>query len=76
MSNRSVTHAKSNPTVTSGAPRVRVYDVLEQAVHEGVAYGWTRAHKHVSKPSAEAICESVEREVLGAVCERFWIENE
>ena len=51
--------------------RARVYDLVCEAVENGVAYGWTRAHKHTDKPTAEAVKDNIEREVLNALCETF-----
>lgn len=60
--------------VTSGT-RVRAYDVMARAVEEGVVCGLSRAHKHTEKPSQAAIAESVEREVMSAICEVFAFEE-
>lgn len=57
--------------VRGGVMRARAFDLIEEAIGDGVRMGWMRAHKHVEKPKPEAIQESIEREVLNAVCERF-----
>lgn len=48
---------------------VRAYAVVARAVEEGAAIGARRAFKHVDCPTPEQIAESVEREVLNALCE-------
>lgn len=47
--------------------RVKVYDLLRDAVENGVAMGVRRAHKHTENPSQDAIIESVENEVMLAI---------
>ena len=56
--------------------RARGFAVLSRAVEEGVAAGYRRAHKHSEAPGEETICEHVEREVLGAICEVFAFDDE
>lgn len=52
-----------------GTVKIDAYKVIRRAVEEGVECGVRRAHKHTTKPSNEAITESVEREVMNALCE-------
>jgi len=49
--------------------QVRAYDVLCRAVEEGIGYGWNRAHKHVDKPTPEAIRSAIEDAVMNALSE-------
>lgn len=55
--------------------RVNTYAVVCRAVEEGIAYGWTRAHKHSDKPSKEHIMEQVEKHVIDALCEYIVFEE-
>ncbi len=55
--------------------RARTYDILTEAIENGVACGWRRAHKHVEHPGEEAITESISREVLNALHEAFEIDS-
>ncbi len=48
---------------------VRLYPVIERAVHEGAAYGVMRAHKHTDHPGREVLVENVEREVMNSLSE-------
>lgn len=57
--------------VRRGVLRVRAYPVLEQAIETGVAFGWSRSHKHEAHPDEETVKEHMEREVLNAICEAF-----
>lgn len=52
----------------------RTCDVLERAVEEGVAYGWRRAHKHVSEPTPEHTQDAIKDAVMSSV--RKWFEFE
>ena len=51
--------------------RAKSYEILSRAINEGIAYGWTRAHKHTDKPSADAVKDELERAVMSAICEVF-----
>jgi hypothetical protein len=51
--------------------RVKAYDVLTRAVEEGVAHGWTRAHKHLEDPSPDVIEAAMVDAVTSAICEVF-----
>lgn len=64
----------SKPLV-EGVLRVRVYDVLRNAVEEGVRCGWNRAHKHTSGPTPEHVEEQIVQAVMNAVCEYFIFDD-
>jgi len=66
---------KSLVTVV-GSMKVNVYVVLCRALEEGIAVGWSRAHKHTDKPTEEAVKNDIENEVLNAICEFFKFEDE
>jgi len=51
--------------------RAKEYPVAEMCVENGLVLGWNRAHKHVSKPSPEAIREAQAQAVLTELCEWF-----
>jgi hypothetical protein len=50
-------------------PKFRV--ILEQAIDEGVSTGYYRAHKHVEKPTPDAIIESIQEHVMAKMYEYF-----
>ena len=50
-------------------PKFRV--ILEQALEEGIRRGYLRAHKHVENPTEEAICETIEEQVMSSLYEYF-----
>jgi hypothetical protein len=54
-------------------PKFRV--ILEQAISEGVRYGYRRAHKHVENPTEDAICEHIEEQVMSSIYEYFDFEE-
>ena len=56
--------------------RVKAYNVIADAVEEGVEYGWSHAHKHTDAPSDFAIKEEITQAVLNAICERFEFPEE
>lgn len=59
-----------------GVIRVRVYDLLFDAVSEGIEYGWRRAHKHTDEPSDIDIKEHIAQAVIGSIGERFYFDDE
>ncbi len=66
--------ATPKPRVGGGALRVKVYPVLADAVEVGIARGMRQAHKHTDTPEPEAITETILREVLSEICERFEVD--
>ena len=65
---------KAKKRSVQGGMTVNAYTVLDRAVEEGIAHGWTRAHKHTDKPEPGAVKDSIEREVMNAICEFFDFE--
>ena len=55
-------------------PKFRV--ILEQAIDEGVRYGYRHAHKHVENPTEGAIIEHIEDAVMSSIYEYFTFEEE
>jgi hypothetical protein len=51
------------------------YAVLERAVEEGVAYGYTRAFKYTDNPTDEQIQQAVQDAVLNSILEWFNIND-
>ena len=62
-------------TPRSPGLRVKVYPVLADAVEAGVAYGLRRAYKHTDTPDHEAMIETITREVLNEICDRFEVAD-
>lgn len=52
------------------------YTILQRAVEEGCTMGYNRAHKHVDNPSPQQIQDSIVNEVMNAICEMFYFEEE
>jgi hypothetical protein len=50
-------------------PKFRV--ILEQAIEEGVRYGYRRSHKHIENPTEEQICAHIEEQVMSSIYEYF-----
>ena len=55
--------------------KAREYDVLARAVEDGVAYGWTRAHKHVPDPDEVSVRIEITALVISEICEWFDFES-
>ena len=47
------------------------YQLLIQCIEDGVAYGYSRAHKHTDNPSEDMIKDNIENGVLNAIHEWF-----
>jgi hypothetical protein len=52
------------------------YKVLEEAVDEGVNWGFVKAYKHHEAPSEEQVREAVKSAVMTSVCEWFRMDRE
>jgi len=52
------------------------YKVLEEAVDEGVNWGFAKAYKHHEAPSEEQVREAVKAAVMASVCDWFSLERE
>ena len=55
--------------------RPKFHKILEQAINEGVSYGYRRAHKHVENPTEGAIIDSVVEQVMNSLDEWFDFED-
>ena len=49
--------------------KVHLYALISRAVDEGITYGLNRAYKHTDNPDRETIIESLDREIMTALCE-------
>lgn len=52
------------------------YQLLIQCIEDGVAYGYSRAHKHTDNPSEDMIKDNIENGVLNAIHEWFYFPQE
>lgn len=41
--------------------------ILEMAIEEGVARGWSRAHKHTESPSEQVVKDAIEDCVMAQI---------
>ena len=62
-------------TLVRGTIRVNTYAVLARAAEEGVAYGWSRGHKHTQTPSPEAVQQAIEDAVMNEVSVWFSFDD-
>ena len=56
--------------------KVKMYQIIERIVEEGVESGWNRAHKHTDTPSEEAIKSCVWEYILHGFDEVFEFDQE
>lgn len=54
---------------------VKLYRLIDRAVEEGIAYGYTRAYKH-GKPSEQGFKEQLQIAVMNEICEVIDFEKE
>lgn len=52
------------------------YLVMNQAVEDGVAYGWMRAHKHVENPTEDQIKDAIVEGVMSTICQWFMFDRD
>ena len=55
-------------------PKFRL--ILEQAIDEGVAYGYHRSFKHNEDPTPEEIIETIQEAVMSKMYEYFIFEED
>jgi len=55
--------------------RFSEYALITRAVEEGVAYGVNRAYKHTDNPDTETLRDTIEQEVMNALCEILVFES-
>ena len=55
-------------------PKFRI--ILEQAIDEGVAYGYHRSFKHNEDPTPEKIIETIQEAVMSKMYEYFIFEED
>ena len=53
----------------------KFHKILEQAINEGVSYGYRRAHKHIENPTEGAIIDNVVEQVMNSLDEYFTFED-
>jgi hypothetical protein len=56
--------------------RVKVYNLLDLAIKDGINGGWQRAHKHTDDPGEEHIAEQIHHYIMLAISEYFDFEDE
>jgi hypothetical protein len=49
--------------------RINAYAVISRAVEDGIAYGYTRAHKHTDSPGEDLMKREIENAVMNEICE-------
>lgn len=49
--------------------KLRTYNIISEAVNNGVNYGYKRAHKHTDTPDEDSIIGTVYHEVMNSLCE-------
>lgn len=55
--------------------RANEYLVLSEAVEEGIAYGWMRAHKHCDNQTEESIKDAIHNAVMVSISGYFWFDD-
>ena len=60
----------------SGGMKVRAYQVLLRAVHEGVGYGYQRAYKYAEEPDEGELRDTISEAVISEICEYFDFEED
>tara|TARA_R110000824_G_scaffold205506_1_gene390386 strand:+ start:83 stop:259 length:177 start_codon:yes stop_codon:yes gene_type:complete len=56
--------------------KVKMYQIIERIVEEGVESGWNRAHKHTDTPSEETIKSCIWEYILHGFDEVFEFDQE
>lgn len=59
----------SNKCQIEGTAKIRLYEVIQRAVSDGIEYGWNRAHKYNDKPPQHILKSEVYGSVMSSICE-------
>lgn len=51
------------------------FKILVRCVEDGVAYGYSRAHKHTDTPTDEVVRDQIENAVIDEICEWFYFDE-
>lgn len=49
--------------------KLKVYSILSDAVEQGLAYGYRRAHKHTDTPVEANLLDTIHTAVMSELCE-------
>ena len=56
--------------------KVKMYELIQECVENGVSIGFNRAHKHTDTPTDENLQNSIIDSVMMEICERFSFEGD
>lgn len=56
--------------------KAKEYPLMARCVEDGIAYGYTRAHKHTETPNEQLIKQEIYNAVMNEICECFDFDNE
>ena len=56
--------------------KVRMYELIQECVENGVSIGFNRAHKHTDTPTDENLQNSIIDSVMMEICERFSFDGD
>lgn len=63
---------KNKSFIVKPKPRV----ILEQAIDEGIRFGYRRAHKHTEEPDESYLIETISNEIMNQIDLYFDFEEE
>lgn len=61
--------------VRAGRVWAKPYPLMLDAIEQGAATGLRRATKHTDTPDAQTVADTVEEDILQAICDRFDFET-
>ena len=56
--------------------KVKMYELIQECVENGVSIGFNRAHKHTDTPTDENLQNSIIDSVMMEICERFSFDGD
>lgn len=59
----------------SGEIKVNTYNLLADAIEDGIGYGYDKAHEHTDTPDKETIREHIYTEIMNQITEYFVFEE-
>jgi len=56
--------------------KVKMYQLIERLVEEGIEAGYARAHKHTGYPNGDAVKDTIQRYIMQGFDETFEFNQE
>lgn len=67
---------KSSKIEIGDSIRLDAYNIISNAIENGIELGWNRAHKHVEAPSKDHLLDEIHRNIMNNLCDIIKFDDE